>query len=159
MRNIAWWSARGAVTSLFDDEGMENHRMPSSPVVCFCKAPFVEHIDYHLSGWQGCLNKAIDCNKSNISLYQSQRHYACRQHGSFRGNVATVASRWKHCAWFDQPKIWTWDLVLQRRTRYARPIVRVHLAKMLSSTTVVCDKGSRNFPNSLFTSTCLSLYL
>ena len=30
----------------------------------------------------------------------------------------TVASRWQHYVWFDQPKIWTSDLPLQRRTRF-----------------------------------------
>ena len=35
---------------------------------------------------------------------------------TLRRNVAAVASHRHHCVWFDRPKIWTSDLLLQRRT-------------------------------------------
>ena len=35
----------------------------------------------------------------------SPRHSASKQHSSFRGNVAAMASRWKLCNRFDRPKI------------------------------------------------------
>ena len=45
-------------------------------------------------------------------------HCARGQDSSFRRNFVTVTSLWQHCVRFDQPKIWTSDLPLQRQAHY-----------------------------------------
>ena len=74
------------------------------------------------SGWSLSL--------SYLSVYSMYYAGACNEFTRFisvslrpgnttlRRNVAAVASHRHHCDRFDQPKIWTSDLLLQRRTHY-----------------------------------------
>ena len=55
------------------------------------------------------------------------RVIAPAQHSFFWINITAVASRWQHCVRFYRPKIWTSDLLLQKRFCYCSKLTRHNL--------------------------------
>ena len=58
--------------------------------------------ELHIKSFITPAHHAEACNELS---FPTPRYCACRQHYSFRRNVAEVASSWQQCIFFDQPEV------------------------------------------------------